>query len=243
MCVPLVVFETKGYPWKRLRKHFFWRQFPNVWKGLSDNPYLGADHYSKSQHAFEFPRFFPDGSDALPKGPHFGYVQDANDETTIKLLDDAKPDIVYVYGTGLLKSHVFDQPPMGSINAHGGLLPNYRGLDTNLWATLLDGPEQMAVTLHKVTSRLDQGGVFMERRLLPAPEMSVASLRYFTAKICTDMFVQISKELIQGSLVEDARNPADGKYFGPMPLRLKMITDRKLHQWGQSLSDNADIYT
>ena len=226
-----MLLETKPYPWRRRRTQHFINQFPNIWQSIVLNPYLFPGIYSREQQDFESSRFFPDGDDSLPKSPQAVYVDDANGETARSLLAQARPDVAYVYGTGKLRREVFDIPGMGSINAHGGLLPDYRGLDTNLWAAYEGAPDRMAVTLHKIVDRLDEGGVLDERFVERDPAISVPSLRFFTARLCTDMFLAMTRALKVGQPEVSERDNDLGRYFGPMPALLKIKTNRILKEW------------
>lgn len=229
--VPLVLFETRTYPWRQKRNRHFTDRIPDLWHGAVLNPYVFPGIFSSAQRAYEARRFFPDGDSSLPIGPRVVYVDDANGPAARELLAGAKADIGFVYGTGRLRRETYDLPGLGSINAHGGLLPNYRGLDTNLWAAYEGEPDRMAVTLHRVVDRLDEGAVLDERFLTPDPDICVPTLRFFTARLCTDMFLAITRSLLNGNLVGSERDNRLGRYYGPMPALLKIKTNRILKQW------------
>lgn len=229
--VPLVVFETRPYPWRTNAQRHFRQTLPNVWNGIALNPYLQPATFNTEQTAYEHPRFFLDGDDSLPSGLPVVSVSNVNDETSCRIIGELKPDVFFVYGTGKLHSRVFSLPPLGSINAHGGLLPWYRGLDTSLWATLQGKPDQMAITLHRIEKDLDTGAVVAERRIGPAPELSIYSLRYFTTIPCLDLFLKVTRDLLAGSLHEEKHDPVPGSYYGPMPWLLKRKADRLLRRW------------
>ena len=50
------------------------------------------------------------------------------DEETVQQLRDLKPDVIAVVAYGrILPQNVLDIPPLGCINIHASLLPEYRG--------------------------------------------------------------------------------------------------------------------
>ena len=48
-------------------------------------------------------------------------------------MQQAAPDVVLVFGTGLLKAPLIGAFPGRIINIHLGLSPYYRGAGTNFW--------------------------------------------------------------------------------------------------------------
>lgn len=226
----LNVFEQKPYPWRRRARRHFFRHLPNLWRGLALNPYFQSTTLNQDQAAFERAHFFANGDDAIPGGFPTATVWSANDDATVEHLKAARPDLIMVYGTGLLRRHIFELAPLGAINAHGGLLPGYRGLDTNLWAALEGKPEDMAVTIHKIDPELDTGPVYLTRRLGPVPGLDLASFRYHSAILSTDLLLEVLTGFAGGTAEATAQS-SRGRYFGPMPVRLKRRAERIIREW------------
>ncbi len=221
------VFERKPYPWRRRALRHFRSTFPDLWKGTVLNPYVRWRSQTRAQDAFEKAAFFVDGDSSLPASFPTHDVYSVNDSETRSLLDARSPDLVLIYGTGLVKPEIYGRPRLGSLNAHGGLLPGYRGLDTNLWATWLGRPDDMAVTIHQVEEDFDTGAVVAQRRLRPVPGLGLASLRYYTTVLCTNLFLEAVGGYLEGTVVP--RPQCGGSaYYGPMPGYLKWRCDRLL---------------
>lgn len=231
--IVLNVFEEKPYPWDRLARRHLRRSLPNLWRGLALNPYFQSRSMARAQAAFEEANFFPDGNHQLPDTLNTAQVHSVNDDNTAAQLNDARPDLLLVYGTGKIYPHAFERPPLGAINAHGGLLPGYRGLDTNLWAALEGHPDDMAISIHQVDAELDTGAVHFVRRLGPIPGLSLANLRYHTTLLCTEMFMEVVQRINNGSAKSTEQQVA-GRYYGPMPVLLKRKVDRILRRYAAS---------
>ena len=230
--IVLTVFETRQYPWKRNAKRFFWKNFPNIWKSIFGNPYLQSSSFGKKQDDFERRLFFPDGNAEIQESWNVQTVENVNSAETTALFEKFLPDVLFVYGTGKIYPEIFDWPEWGAINAHGGKLPDYRGLDTNLWTALDGHPGDMMVTIHKIDEDLDTGAVYLEEKIPPHPEMALHSLRYFTTVVCTDMYLEVAQKLLAGKLKPLERKGENGRYCHPMPWLTKLKTDRILRQWG-----------
>ncbi len=229
-CIVLNLFETRPYPWRKKAHRHILKSLPNLWKGLVKNPYVQPDLGPRID-AYEMPRFFPDGDTAIPADIPSHYVQSVNGEDARALLRNAKPDLIFVYGTGLVKPETYQIATRAAINAHGGKIPGYRGLDTNLWAAYEGHPEDMTATLHQVDDDLDTGPVYMDRPIGRPADLSLVTLRYHTAVLCTDMFIDLIAAFFDGEPNSKIQNLAESRYFGPMPWLLKRRTNNLLAKW------------
>ncbi len=235
----MAMFETRPYPWRRRARRHFFRAIPNVWRATALNPYLQPRAFNRRQHAYEFPRFFPDGDATLPPALTVETVHSVNDEAARRALAGAGPDVLYVYGTGKIVPETFALPAAGSINAHGGRLPDYRGLDTNLWAAYNGQPQAMGVTLHRMDEDLDTGPIYADRPVAAHPDLSIYSLRYFTTLVCVDLFLELTRHLVASTLTPRPNDRRRSRYYGPMPWLLKRRTDVLLRQWANGGSVTA----
>ncbi|MEA1882687.1 MAG: formyl transferase [Candidatus Marinimicrobia bacterium] len=78
----------------------------------------------------------------------------------LEKLRDSAPDLIVSirYGS-IIKSEVMAVPPLGILNLHSGLLPQYRGVMATFWAKL-NGEENMGCTLHYITDgTIDTGPI------------------------------------------------------------------------------------
>lgn len=227
--IAAVVFETRAYPWAAKAQRYAQEHRRHPLR-RRHNPYLPSAALDRAAAAYEEPRFFPDGDRSLPASTAVTVVESVNDPEAVAVLDDVEADLLFVYGTGIVRPEVFERPRLGTVNAHGGRLPHYRGLDTNLWAALRGHPEDMAVTLHRMDATLDTGEVLAEAFLGPRPGLGLASLRYETTLVCTDLAVDLLTALAVGP-VASAPQEGPGEYFGPMAPALKRRAERRIRRW------------
>lgn len=230
--IVLNIFEARAYPWRQKMKRHFVRSLPNIWRGLILNPYFQPDTSNRIER-YERPRFFPDGDTNINSNIQTHIVESANDVETQTLLKGATPDLILVYGTGLLKSATYSLSKLASINAHGGKIPGYRGLDTNLWAAYEGRPDEMMVTLHGVDKKLDTGPVYLACPIEPQADLSLISIRYYTTILCTKMFIDLIKMFSSGAPKPMIQDLTNSRYYNPMPWLLKLQTNRKLGVWAR----------
>jgi methionyl-tRNA formyltransferase len=87
----------------------------------------------------------------------------------IDVMRSASPDVVFVFGTGLLTRELIDCFPASIINLHLGVSPYYRGAGTNFWPLVNGEPELVGATIHCLDAGIDSGPMLAHVR----PEMHV----------------------------------------------------------------------
>jgi hypothetical protein len=79
-------------------------------------------------------------------------------------MQQAHPDVVLVFGTGLLKAPLIDAFDGRIINIHLGLSPYYRGAGTNFWPLVNGEPEYCGATIHFLDRGVDSGPIILHVR-------------------------------------------------------------------------------
>ena len=98
------------------------------------------------------------------------------EEETVQQLRDLKPDIVAVVAYGrILPQSVLDVPPLGCINIHASLLPQYRGSAPYQWA-VLDGQEETGVTAMYLVREMDAGDMIDRVKTPIGPDETAGEL-------------------------------------------------------------------
>ena len=81
------------------------------------------------------------------------------------ILDDLKPDVIVVAAYGqILKSDVLEYPKYGCINAHGSILPKYRGA-APIQRAVIDGEKYAGVTSMQMGEGLDTGDMLITKKV------------------------------------------------------------------------------
>jgi folate-dependent phosphoribosylglycinamide formyltransferase PurN len=88
-------------------------------------------------------------------------VNSANDYESILLIKQIKPEIVYIFGTGILKKRLIDSIICPKINMHFGLSPYYRGQGI-VTALAIEGPQSVGVTIHYLDTNVDSGDIIFQ---------------------------------------------------------------------------------
>lgn len=83
------------------------------------------------------------------------------DPAFIESLRAYQADIQVVVAFRMLPEIVWNMPPMGSINLHGSLLPQYRGSAPINWA-VINGETMTGVTTFKLKHEIDTGDILLQ---------------------------------------------------------------------------------
>ena len=75
-----------------------------------------------------------------------------------------RPDVVFVFGTGILRDPVLTAFAGRIINLHLGLSPYYRGAGTNFWPLVNREPEYVGATIHYLDAGIDTGPILAHAR-------------------------------------------------------------------------------
>jgi methionyl-tRNA formyltransferase len=82
-----------------------------------------------------------------------------NDVATVDVMRRMEPDVILVFGTGLLERSLIDAFPGRILNIHLGLSPYYRGAGTNFWPLVNREPEYCGATIHFLDAGVDSGPI------------------------------------------------------------------------------------
>ncbi|MDP1841884.1 MAG: methionyl-tRNA formyltransferase [Sediminibacterium sp.] len=86
------------------------------------------------------------------------------DPAFIESLKALNADVQIVVAFRMLPEIVWNMPPMGTINVHGSLLPDYRGAAPINWA-VMNGEKETGVTTFKLKHEIDTGNILLQDRM------------------------------------------------------------------------------
>jgi folate-dependent phosphoribosylglycinamide formyltransferase PurN len=75
-----------------------------------------------------------------------------------------RPDVVLVFGTGILRETLLSAFAGRILNIHLGLSPYYRGAGTNFWPLVNREPEYVGATIHYLDAGIDTGPIIAHAR-------------------------------------------------------------------------------
>ena len=160
-------------------------------------------------------------------------TSDYHAEDSLAFVRDLEPDLGIVYGTRILEASLFAIPKHGSINIHKRKVPDYRGGGPiGLWE-LLDGQQEIGVTVHEVTAELDAGQVVNAATIAIEPYDTLTSLALKAHVVGNDLLVRSVADYVAGT-ARRAPQQGTGKMFrSPTPPQLaryeRMLARQRAH--------------
>ncbi len=110
-----------------------------------------------------------------------------------------EPDLALVISFGRIFSReLLDLPGRGCFNAHGSLLPKFRGA-APVQRAVLAGEEKTGVTIIKMNEKMDQGPILLQRETPLGPDEDAASLRLRLAELSARAFLEALEILEKGT--------------------------------------------
>src|SRR6476646_9611242 len=101
----------------------------------------------------------------------------------------------------MLPEVVWNMPPLGTINLHGSLLPQYRGAAPINWA-VINGDKETGVTTFKLKHEIDTGDILLQERMPIGDYETAGEVHDRMMDLGASVLVETVKGLSNGSLKE-----------------------------------------
>jgi methionyl-tRNA formyltransferase len=126
-----------------------------------------------------------------------------------------QPDLQVVVAFRMLPEKIWSFPPMGTLNVHGSLLPQYRGAAPINWA-IMNGESETGVTTFQLQHAIDTGDILLQDRIAITENMTAGELHDKMMIVGANLLVKTLEGLIQGNIKSvpqsDVINEADIKH-------------------------------
>ncbi|MBL7662829.1 hypothetical protein JNK13_08780 [bacterium] len=132
-------------------------------------------------------------------------------------LKKTKYDLVVSSAFGsLIPASVYELARHGGINIHASLLPKYRGRHPLNWALINDELET-GVSIHKLSSRFDEGEIFLQKRFLIDDNDNINTIRATALNIGAQLLKQIIRLIDStGGLPESFKQDPKEASYAPL---------------------------
>ena len=119
----------------------------------------------------------------------------------IKELGDLKADLQIVVAFRMLPEVVWNMPPLGTINLHGSLLPQYRGAAPINWA-IINGEKRTGVTTFKLQHQIDTGDILLQETIAIDDNETAGELHDKMKEVGASLLVKTVEGIAGGLLIE-----------------------------------------
>ena len=120
------------------------------------------------------------------------HVGNINSGDGLRLLQSYAPELIVIGGgwPQLLKHSVISLPPLGVINTHPSLLPEFRGTDVHRWQ-VLQGVRSSGSSIHYVDEDFDTGGILGQSRIDVSPADTPQELATKAALVAGPLMAEV----------------------------------------------------
>ena len=161
-------------------------------------------------------------------------------------------DLQIVVAFRMLPESVWNMPPLGTINLHGSLLPQYRGAAPINWA-VINGEKETGVTTFKLKHEIDTGDILLQESFTIDENETAGEVHDKMKEIGARVLVETVKGIADGTLEErpqsaigslqsedaDSRLPApDSQLLKHAP---KIFTETCNIDWRKSIGEIHDL--
>jgi len=110
-----------------------------------------------------------------------------------------KPDLQVVVAFRMLPEQIWSFPPMGTLNVHGSLLPQYRGAAPINWA-IINGEKETGVTTFQLQHAIDTGAILLQDRIPIAPNHTAGEIHDTMMEVGAQLLVKTLHGLFDNSI-------------------------------------------
>lgn len=119
-------------------------------------------------------------------------------EEFLKELSDLKADLQLVVAFKMLPEVVWNMPPLGTVNLHASLLPDYRGAAPINWA-VINGETHSGVTTFLLKHEIDTGNIIYQQKIEIGEAMTAGELHDLLMDTGADLLLKTVDAIEQGN--------------------------------------------
>jgi methionyl-tRNA formyltransferase len=155
-------------------------------------------------------------------------------------LEQLEADLQVVVAFRMLPEVVWNMPPMGTINLHGSLLPQYRGAAPINWA-VINGEKETGVTTFKLKHEIDTGDILLQERFAIGEDETAGEVHDRMKEIGASLLIETVKGLAEGKLREmpqdEFRSSINCQRSSEIKHAPKIFTETCRIDWGKTADE------
>ncbi len=186
---------------------------------------------------------------AQEKGLKILQPEKFKDEAFLKELKSLDADLQIVVAFRMLPEAVWAMPPLGTINLHGSLLPDYRGAAPINWA-IINGDEYTGVSTFFIEKEIDTGNVIKQRKIAIGQDETAGELHDRMMHIGAQTLLETVEEIVAGTATRVAQDQIEKSLHRKAPKIFKEDCEikwtknaRDIHNFIRGLSPYPTAWT
>jgi methionyl-tRNA formyltransferase len=154
----------------------------------------------------------------------------------LAVLKSLNADVQAVVAFRMLPEVVWNMPPMGTINVHGSLLPQYRGAAPINWA-VINGEEYTGVTTFKLQQEIDTGNILLADKIKIEETDTAGSVHDKLKELGANLLLKTIQGLAEGNLIEQPQLSTFNLQPSTLHHAPKLFTETGKIDWTKPVGD------
>ena len=173
---------------------------------------------------------------AVEKGLNVLQPEKLKNSEFIQKLKTLHADLQIVVAFRMLPEVVWNMPPMGTINVHGSLLPQYRGAAPINWA-VINGETETGVTTFKLKHEIDTGDILLQEKIPIGESETAGELHDRMKETGAALLIKTVQGLVSGILIENPQLTVDSPLSTNLKLAPKITTETCRIDWNKTVKE------
>lgn len=169
---------------------------------------------------------------AVEHNLHVLQPEKLKNENFIAELKALNADIQFVVAFRMLPEVVWNMPPMGTINLHGSLLPQYRGAAPINWA-IINGEKETGVTTFKLQHQIDTGDVLLSESITIHDDETAGELHDEMKEVGAALLLQTLQQIAEKTI----QPKPQAAFTGELKAAPKINTETCKINWNNDVDD------
>ena len=169
------------------------------------------------------------------------------DGEALKIMQELKPDLTVVAAYGkILPKDILDVAPLGNVNVHGSLLPEYRGSAPIQWS-VINGDKVTGITTMFMAEGMDTGDMIMKFELPIGEDETAGELFDRMAELGAESIEKTLELFDSGEVKAEPQNEEEATYAPMLKKEMGEIdfgkTAEEIHNLVRGLNPWPMAYT
>jgi methionyl-tRNA formyltransferase len=173
---------------------------------------------------------------AVEKGLHILQPEKLKNADFLEELKNLHADVQAVVAFRMLPEVVWNMPPMGTINVHGSLLPQYRGAAPINWA-VINGEEYTGVTTFKLQQEIDTGNILLSDKIKIEETDTAGTVHDKLKELGANLLLRTMKDLAEGNLKEAPQSEILHQQSAVLHHAPKLFTETGKIDWNKPVNE------
>ena len=151
-------------------------------------------------------------------------------------LKSLQADVQCVVAFRMLPEIVWNMPPMGTINVHASLLPQYRGAAPINWA-IINGEKETGITTFKLKHEIDTGDMLLQQKVSIGDDETAGELHDRLKETGAALLVKTINALANETLKEQPQSVLESHTSQSLKHAPKIFTETCKIDWSKTADE------